>query len=266
MITKQRCWELLQVAKPGDRIGRRLDIFLLTLIGLNIVAVIVGSVDWVEKRYAAELQAFEIFSVGIFTLEYVARVYSCVADPLYSHPIFGRLRYMMRPLAIIDLVAVLPFYFPFSGLDLRFARMFRLFRIFRVAKLGRYSTAWRMVGGVLRKQRQELAICAFVMVLLILMSASIMYFIETEAQPEKFSDIPSAMWWAVATLTTVGYGDVYPVTPLGKVVGSLIQISGLAFFALPTAVIGAGLVEEFRSRRRGTICPHCGGELHGGPT
>lgn len=106
-----------------------------------------------------------------------------------------------------------------------------------------------MIGGVLRKQKEELASCGLIMVLLILLSVSVMYFVENEAQPQKFSDIPSSMWWAVATLTTVGYADVYPITPLGKFLGSLIQISGIGFFALPTAVIGAGLVEEFRSRR-----------------
>ncbi|MEY2484197.1 MAG: voltage-gated potassium channel [Verrucomicrobiota bacterium] len=260
-MSKQRIWELLQVAKPGDRIGRRLDIFLLTLIALNIAAVIIGSVGWIEKAWAQPLQIFEIFSVGVFTVEYFGRVYSCVADPRFAHPITGRLRYMAHPLAVIDLAAFLPFYLPFVGFDLRFVRMFRLFRIFRVAKLGRYSTAWKMIGGVLGRRKEELAVCAFIMVLLIIMSASLMYFVENEAQPEKFSDIPSAMWWAVATLTTVAYGDVYPITPLGKLLGSLIQISGIAFFALPTAVIGAGLIEEFRNRRVPAACPHCGGHI-----
>lgn len=119
-----------------------------------------------------------------------------------------------------------------------------------------------MIGGVLRKQREELVVCGLIMILLIVMSASVMYFVENEAQPQKFSDIPSAMWWAVATLTTVGYGDVYPVTPLGKILGSLIEITGIAFFALPTAIIGAGLIEELRNRRRSIACPHCGGDVH----
>src|ERR1044071_1668690 len=260
MITKHRIWELLQVAKPGDRVGHRVDVFLLTLIALNVLAVIIGSVDWIEKEWARVLQVFEIFSVGVFTIEYMFRLYSCVVDPRFSRPITGRLRYMAHPLALIDLIAVIPFYLPFVGVDLRFVRMFRLFRVFRVAKLGRYLSAWKMIGGVLRKQREELVVCGLIMILLIVMSASLMYFVENEAQPQKFSDIPSAMWWAVATLTTVGYGDIYPITPLGKLLGSFIQVSGIAFFALPTAVIGAGLIEEFRSRRRAIVCPHCGGD------
>lgn len=121
--------------------GRRLAIFLLTLIALNTVAVVVGSVDWIEKRWATELQAFEIFSVGTFTIDYLSRIYSCVADSRFSRPIVDRVRCVVRPMALIDLAAVLPFYLPFVGLDLRFVRMFRLFRVFRVAKLGRYSTA-----------------------------------------------------------------------------------------------------------------------------
>jgi voltage-gated potassium channel len=261
MITKHRIWELLQVAKPGDRIGRRLDIFLLTLIALNIVAVIIGSVDWIEKQWATPLQYFEIFSVGVFTIEYLGRVYSCVADPRFLHPITGRLRYMRQPLALIDLAAVVPFYLPFVGIDLRFVRMFRLFRIFRIAKLGRYSSGWNMIAGVLARRKEELVVCMSIMAVLTIMSASLMYFVEHEAQPQKFSDIPSAMWWAVTTLTTVGYGDIYPITPLGKLLGSFIQVSGVAFFALPTAVIGVGLIQELRSGRRSMVCPHCGRDI-----
>ena len=262
MITKRRIWELLQAAQPGDHLGRKLDVFLLGLIALNIIAVVVESVDWVGQHWSPALQAFEIFSVAVFTLEYVARIYSCVVDPRFSHPVAGRLRYMVHPLALIDLAAIVPFYLPFLGIDLRFARMFRLFRIFRVAKLGRYSTAWKLIGGVLRAQKQELVICFVIIVLLITMAASVMYFVENAAQPDKFSDIPSSMWWAVTTLTTVGYGDIYPITPLGRLLGSLIQLCGIAFFALPTAVIGAGLIEELRNRRQPALCPYCGGTLH----
>ena len=262
MITKQRLWELLHLAKPGDRFAHRLNIFLLSLIALNIVAVILESVDWIRNEWAKPFQVVEVFSVSVFTMEYLGRFYSCVADPRFKHPIKGRLRYLAQPMALIDLIAVLPFYLPFVGADLRFVRIFRLFRIFRVAKLGRYSTSWKMIARVLRKQREELILCILVMMLLIVLSASVMYFVENDAQPQKFSDIPSAMWWAVATLTTVGYGDIYPITPTGKLIASFIEISGIAFFALPAAVIGAGLIEELRERRRSMVCPHCGRDLN----
>lgn len=262
LITKQRIWELLQVAKPNDRIGRLFDVFFLSLIALNVFAVIVGSINRVEKEWAVGLQVFEIFSIGVFTAEYLCRLYSCVCDVRFSHPIVGRLRYIIQPMALVDLVAIVPFDLPFTALDLRFIRMLRLFRVFRVAKLGRYSSAWKTIGGVLRRQKEELAVCVSIMVLLIVMSASVMYLVESEAQPEKFSDIPAAMWWAVATLTTVGYGDVYPITPLGKLLGSIIQIAGIGFFVLPTAVLGAGLMEELRTRRHPLVCSHCGGDVH----
>lgn len=105
-------------------------------------------------------------------------------------------------------------------------------------------------------------ICGMIIALLVVLSASLMYFLEHDAQPEKFCDIPSSMWWAVTTLTTVGYGDVYPMTPLGKIFGALIQISGIAFFALPTAVLGAGLIDDFRRNRRPCVCPNCGADIN----
>jgi voltage-gated potassium channel len=119
-----------------------------------------------------------------------------------------------------------------------------------------------MIGGVLRERREELLVCSLIMVVLIVMSASVMHFVENKAQPEKFADIPSSMWWAVSTLTTVGYGDVYPITPMGRFLAAVIQFSGIRFFALPTAVLGAGLMDKLRSRRRPLVCPHCGGEVH----
>jgi len=253
---------MLEVAKPGDVPGRICNIFILTLIFLNVVAVVIGTVKLVEGRYETILYRFELFSVAVFSIEYLARVWSCVSREDYSKQITGRLRFMARPMTIIDLLAVLPFYLSFVHTDLRFLRALRLFRIFRVAKLGRYSTSLRLFGRVFKESKEELVITLVVMVLLIVMSSSFMYFAENEAQPDKFPDIPSTMWWSVVTLTTVGYGDVYPVTTLGKFFASLISIMGIGMFALPTGIIGANFVGQIQKQKpHKRVCPHCGKEI-----
>ncbi|HKQ77096.1 MAG TPA: ion transporter [Blastocatellia bacterium] len=262
MNLKKRVWEILEVDRPDDERGRvfdAFDIFILTLILLNVAAVILGTVKSVEARFETALHRFEVFSVAVFTIEYLARLWACVSQSKYSRPVVGRLRFMLRPIAIIDLLAILPFYLSFFTADLRFMRALRLFRLFRVAKLGRYSTSVQLFGSVFKNKKEELVVTMVMMLLLIMMSASCMYFAENEAQPDKFSDIPSTVWWAVMTLTTVGYGDIFPITPLGKFLTMVIAILGIGMFALPVGIFGAGFVEEIQKRKAGkSICPHCG--------
>jgi voltage-gated potassium channel len=170
---------------------------------------------------------------------------------------------MATPMALIDLMAVLPAYLPMLGLDLRFVRALRLLRIFRAAKLARYISALRLFGDVIREKREELILTTCLFGLMLLITSCLMYFAEHEAQPEAFPSIPAAMWWAVVTLTTVGYGDVHPVTSLGRLLASFSAILGIGFFALPTAILGSGFIQEVEKRKehRGRKCPHCGREL-----
>lgn len=264
MITKSRIWEILENTKPNDKTGRLDDMFLLSLILLNVLAVILGSVKWIEAEYKFYLDCFEVFSVLVFTIEYLLRMWSCITDPKYSKPIIGRLRYSITFLAIIDLLAVLPFYIPFIILDLRLIRIFRLFRIFRIAKAARYFASLKLLGRVFKAKMEELIITSAVMLILLIVASFLMYVFENHAQPDKFTDIPSAMWWAVATLTTVGYGDIYPVTSEGKIIASIVAIIGIGLIALPTGILGAGFVEEFQKSKMNQqkkFCPHCGKEL-----
>ncbi|MBX3279690.1 MAG: ion transporter [Acidobacteria bacterium] len=259
---KMRVWEILDVAKPGDTLSKAFDIFILSLIFLNVVAVILGSVKEIEDRFAPGFYWFEVFSVVVFSIEYLGRVWSCVSRKEYSNPVTGRLSFISKPLSVIDLLAVLPFYLSFVGADLRFIRALRLFRIFRIAKLGRYSASVRLLGRVIKNKKEELVITVMVMVLLVVLASSFMYMAENEAQPDKFPDIPTAMWWSIVTLTTVGYGDVFPVTMLGKFFAGLIAILGIGMFALPTGIIGASFVEEIHRHKSGNmVCPHCGKEI-----
>jgi voltage-gated potassium channel len=260
MSRQRRTWEILEVAKNDDTASRVFDIFILTLILLNVLAVILGTVQSVHACFGGLLNAFEIFSVTVFTVEYVLRLWSCVVDPAYAHPVTGRIRFALTPLAIVDLLAIAPLFITVLGLDLRFVRAVRLLRIVRVSKLSRYVAALGLLGRVLRSRREELIITSALMGILLVIASSFMYIVENPAQPEQFSSIPATMWWAVATLTTVGYGDVYPITPLGKLLASVVSILGIGLFALPAGILGSGFVQEINSRNGPRRCPHCGKE------
>jgi voltage-gated potassium channel len=264
MNIRRRTWEILEAAKPGDTLSRAFDVFILSLIFLNVVAVIVGTVESIQQRYGTFLRLFEIVSVTVFTIEYAGRIWSCVVMSEFSGPLRGRARFAIRPMTLIDLLAVLPFYLPFLGLDFRFVRVVRLLRIVRIAKMGRYYSSLQMIGAVFQRKKEELILTSALMGILLVTSASIMYYCENAAQPQEFPDIPATLWWSVVTLTTVGYGDAFPVTPLGKFVASIIAILGIGMFALPTGILGAGFVEEIQKRRSGSRrCPHCGKEIDG---
>ncbi|MEX0717649.1 MAG: ion transporter [Planctomycetaceae bacterium] len=257
---RRRVWEIVEVARPGDRLSRAFDIAMLALIFLNVLAVVLESVRPLRAAWGPFFIAFEAVSVAVFTVEYVARMSACGVVPRFRG-VRGRVRYALTPMAIIDLLAVLPFYLPFVGIDLRFMRSLRLLRILRVAKLGRYFRALNLLGDVVRKRRDELVVTTALLALLLVMAACLMYSFENEAQPDVFSDIPSTMWWSVVTLTTVGYGDIYPVTAAGKICGAAVAILGIAFFAIPTGILGSGFVEEMHRRKEVARCPHCGKEL-----
>jgi len=251
------------ILEPGDEDSRYFDPFIMGLIFLNVAAVVLETVDWINLRYAVLFNAFEIFSVAVFTVEYTLRVWSCTANPDFKDPVGGRLRFMVTPLALIDLMAVLPFYMPFVFADLRVMRAMRLFRLFRVLKLARYSDSLKTFVDVLRLKKEGLLLMFFAIMILLVVSSSLMYDVEHEAQPDAFSSIPAAMWWGIVTLATVGYGDVYPVTPWGKLIGSIVVILGIGLFALPTGVLASGFAEVLALRKEDKtkaemICPHCG--------
>ncbi len=262
MITRQRMWEIVEAAKAGDTASRTFDIAILSLIFLNVIAVIIGSIQSVQERWGVFLNAFEVVSVAVFTVEYLARLWSCTADPRFGSTIRGPIRHAFRAMSIIDLLAILPFYLPFLGIDLRSLRVLRLLRILRVAKAGRYYSSLNLIKHVFQNKKEELILTSALMGLLLVVSSSVLYYCENAVQPDAFSSIPATMWWAVATLTTVGYGDMYPITLLGKLCASIIAVLGIGMFALPTGILGAGFVEAIQKHKEPKeVCPHCGKEL-----
>jgi voltage-gated potassium channel len=279
MNVRKRVFEIVEIAKPGDSLSKAFDIFIIILIALNVIALILESVQSIHAFCPWFFFIFEVVLVLIFTVEYVARAWSCVEKPQYAKPVSGRLRFLLTPLAVVDLLAVLPFYLPFLGIDLRFLRILRMMRMFRIAKLGRYSQSLQILQRVMAAKKEQLVCTLFVLVLLVIIAASMLYYAENHAQPNNFSSIPAAMWWAICTLTTVGYGDIFPTTGLGKVMASVIAILGIGMFALPTGILGAGFVEEMGRRNppgncnanntglmtKPVQCPHCGKEINGAP-
>lgn len=257
--SRERVWQILEVAQPGDRLSHAFDVILLSLIVVNVVALILETVEPVGRAAPAVFAWINIVSVIIFTVEYLLRLWSATAHPRYASPVAGRLRWAITPLALVDLLAILPFYLPFLGLDLRFTRAARLFRIFRMARLTRYSRALHVLERVIVRRKEELITTSFILMLLLLFAASLMYFVENDEQPQVFSSIPASLWWAVVTLTTVGYGDAFPITPVGRMLASVVAVLGIAMLALPTSILGAAFAEEIASQRQPKRCPHCGG-------
>ena len=260
MSIRKRIYDILDPGHHQGILSKIANYVIYLLIFLNVVVIVLESVPAICRHCSTLFWQFEVLTVAVFSVEYLLRVWSCVESPKYASPVLGRLRYLISPLAVIDLLAILPFYLPFVTADMLFLRSVRFFRLFRAVKLGRYSTAFRLLGQVVNAKRAELLVTVFIIFILTTLSAIGMYYVENEAQPQVFSDIPSSMFWAIATLTNVGHPE--PVTPLGRCLASTIFILGLGMFALPTGILGAGFVEEFHNRRRQPMCcPHCGKEI-----
>jgi voltage-gated potassium channel len=259
---KTRIHQILELANHDDKAARTFSISIMSLIVLNVFAVILDTVPAMRHQYSRYFLAFEVFSIAIFSVEYLLRMWCITESTRYSHPLFGRLKYAVTPRALIDLAAIMPFYLPFTGaLDLRTLRALRLFRMVRILRMGHYSESIHLFRTVLRKKREELIVTTVLLLILIVISSSLMYFIEHEAQPQVISSIPDAMWWSVNTMT-MGYGDICPVTPVGKIPGSVVAILGIGMFALPAGMLGAGFLEEMQARKGKRKCPHCGKGVH----
>jgi voltage-gated potassium channel len=262
--TKKKVHGLLHPEIVGDTHWDKLiNIFIIVLIILNVVAVMLETVPSFHDEDHEQLffHYFDLVSVIIFTIEYVLRVWSSNHDPRYGHSFRGRLKYMLSPAALIDLLAILPFYLhAIIGFDLRMLRILRLLRFFRLFRLTAYTKAAQLVSRVFRSRANELMLAFVLTMFLIIIASCLVYFAEHEAQPDKFTSIPATIWWAVVTLTTVGYGDLYPITTLGKVFASLVLLAGIGMLALPAGIITSGFLDESRKNKvkKTHRCPNCG--------
>ncbi len=247
---RKRVWTLLEPANEKDKASRVTDIFLVTLIFFNILMVILETVDSLYSSYNSFFRYFEFFSVTIFSVEYIARLWSCVENKTKNESDGkARIQYIFSFSAIIDAIAILPsiLAFLFPTVDLRFVRALR---IIRLLKFSRYSSSINTLLIVLWDQRKSFGAAFFILFIILIISSSGMYLVEKDIQPEKFGSIPQSMWWSIVTLTTVGYGDVYPVTSMGKFFGSIIIILGIGTVALPSGILASAFTEHTKRNQK----------------
>jgi voltage-gated potassium channel len=241
---RRQVHDILEVGGDAHPAGRIVNAVIVVLIFLNAIAFAAETVDDLAARYGRVFDAFNVFSVAVFSIEYLLRLWSAVEIPVLSRlPRWrARLRFAARPIMIIDLMAVLPFYFSWLiPIDLR---MLRVLRLFRLLMLVRYSTALQTLGRVIQDEYRALLGALLVILILLLFASTAMYFLERDVQPDKFGSIPAAAWWALSTLTTVGYGDAVPHTALGKLLGGVVMLLGVGMIALPVAIIATGFSLE----------------------
>lgn len=250
LTTRKKVYDILEHGFDGSSTSRLFSGFIVLLIILNVSAIILESYKPIGEMYHQEFLLFNIFSVVVFTLEYFARIWVSVESPLSerSGPTKSRLKYLLSPVSLIDLLAIAPFYLSFIfAIDLRYLRMLRMIRLL---KLTHYFKGLHLFIDVFKKELPSIGAAIIIMSVLVIMSASVMYGLEHEAQPDVFDSIPSAIWWSVVTMTTVGYGDVIPVTFLGKFISIFIMLLGVGIVALPAAMLAAKFGDELRTRKQ----------------
>ena len=231
---------------PESPAGGFVRWLLATLIVANVLAVVMETVPSVHASGARFFRVFKWFSLLVFAVEYALRLWSAGEVERYRG-VLGRLRWAFSMAAVIDLLAIVPAMFV---TDMRLVRVLRLARLIRIAKLGRYSLALRTLRRVVNARMPDLASLSFVLLILLVLSSSLMFHLEHEAQPDQFSSIPATMWWGIVTLTTIGYGDMAPITVEGRMLGALVAILGIGMFALPAGLLGGAFLEELGKARR----------------
>lgn len=244
---KERVYEVIADPPEGDTFGKFINGFILVVIAVNVFVGIMETVKPLHALNPAFFYWFEVVCVVIFTVEYVLRIWSCTCREEFRHPLKGRYRQATQPMILIDFLAIAPFYVELllpTGIDLRFIRILRLFRLFRIFRMGGLVKALSTLAVVFKRKKEELSIAVAVLGIVVVLAASLMYLAEGDQPDTKFTSIPASMWWAMITVTTIGYGDMFPTTALGQFLGALIGFAGVCVFALPVAILGAGFIEE----------------------
>lgn len=261
---KHKVHILLHPELGESKADKFINIFIISLIVLNVIAVMMETVHPLYENHQKLFDTFDLISVIIFTIEYILRVWSSNHDPKYRHSIKGRIKYIFSFGALIDLLAFLPYYLQsIMGFDLRILRILRLMRFFRLFRLTAYTKSAKMIFNVFRSRKNELILSLVLVVFLMIIASCLLYFAEhlyPSEDASKFTSIPATLWWSIVTLTTTGYGDMYPLTTIGKILTGIIMLTGVAFFALPAGIMTAGFLEEMKLTRKNKTfnCPHCG--------
>lgn len=277
---KENVFEIIQPSSEGKTVSRLFDLFIMILIIISVVSVFILTFEDLPPNILRTLRQSEYATILVFTAEYLLRFWT--ADLLYPEksPWRARLKFVCSPMAIIDLLAILPFYLPMLfSINLVGIRAIRLIRLLRIFKLNRYSNAFLSIMEVFQGRIREILVSFLIVFLLMVVASLLIFYAEHDAQPQQFSNAFSGLWWAAATLTTVGYGDIYPITPLGRILGAIIALLGIGMAAVPTSILSAGFVELLEKKKKQeeqknaaesekseektppVYCPHCGKKL-----
>lgn len=246
---RYKVYALVNETPTSGELHHIFDLFIVVWVIISVLAVILESVQSINYYLHSEFIILDAIAVGIFSTEYLMRIYSAPEDPAYKTWFMGRLKNAAKPTSIIDLLSVLPFYlesFLHHLFDLRFLRVFRLMRLL---KLARYSGATESLFIVIRREWPVMKASIFIMLLLVMLAACLGYLFEHEAQPDKFENIPQAIYWSVITLASVGYGDITPITPVGRAITIILALLGIGIFAIPAAILSSALSDQLRIDR-----------------
>ena len=258
---KKRTFEIIQTANGNDIYSTVFDITIIVLIILNVVFIMVDTFH-IPMFLKTLIKYYEVFTSIAFTVEYLLRLWT--APLLYDNysNFKSRIKFIFSFMSVIDLLAIIPFYLPMIfPLNLKALRLLRITRLFRVFKFNRYTRALHNVIIVFKLKSSQLISSIVTVFMLIILSSILMYSIESAAQPDNFKNIFDSMWWAVATFTTVGYGDIYPITPIGKLLSAIIALLGIGLVAVPTGIISAGFIEQIEKDDDKHYCPYCGKKI-----
>jgi voltage-gated potassium channel Kch len=247
---RQNIFSLLNPTPQSHNLNKYVEYLVVTCVLISVVCIILETVQEIDSLWSQEFKTLDLLTVVIFSIEYVLRVYSCSELEPYKHPIKGRLKYMFTPSALIDLLAISPFYISLYAnktYDLRFLRIFRLTRLL---KLTRYTGTLNTLMKAVQREKYVLMAAAFMMILMIVLTASLGYMFEHDSQPDKFESIPTSMYWAVITLASVGYGDITPITPLGRLMTVVVSFVGIGIFAIPAGLMASSFTDQLRLDRK----------------
>lgn len=259
-----------------NRLSKFFNYFLMALIILSVGEMALETDDGIFLPYRNYFRIFDFFTVMVFSTEYIIRIITAHLIPENK----GKTRwqavktYIFSFAGLVDLLSILPFYLDFTNLDLRVLRMLRLLRFFRVFKITRYNDSMKLVADVIRDKRSEIGVIMGLIFIIMIIASFIMFYAEHDTQPKAFPNVLGCFWWAIVTMTTIGYGDVFPVTYMGKIVGSTMALLGIGLVAMPTGIISAGFLEKINERQekekqkkekpeedKKHYCPYCGHKL-----
>jgi len=250
-------YRILHDPLSSNKAARYFNYVLAAIILVNCTAVAAETVASIFNPHKELFFVLETASTAVFLIEYCLRIWVCVENPRFTDPIAGRIRYAIQPLTVLDFLVIVTYFTP---ADFRFLRIFRLTRLLRVLHLGDFDDSLNSILAAVGRRKKLLVVAMTAMLISVYCFAAIIYMVEHQAQPAKFASIPESLWWAVITLTTIGYGDMAPITPLGKFLASAIALVGIGIFALPTAVVTASILEAGADKK--TVCRHCGKDPH----